>query len=48
MVGSILAKMVTGALAKKIALILLRKLVEHTDNKLDDELYEAVAEALES
>jgi len=42
-----LTKLLTGAFAKKLALILLEKLVKETDNKLDDELLSAVKEALE-
>jgi hypothetical protein len=46
MIGSFLLKFITGAVAKKVAIILLRKLVQQTDNKLDDTLLDAVEEAL--
>lgn len=41
-ITSFIIKWFTGPAIEKIVLILIKKLVEHTDSKVDDELYEAV------
>lgn len=42
----LLVKFITGKFAEKLALILLEKLVERSDNQIDDEILAAVKQAL--
>lgn len=41
-ITTFIIKYFTGPAIEKMVLILIKKLVEHTDSKVDDELYEAV------
>ena len=41
-ITSFIIKYFTGPAIEKMVLILIKKLVENTDSKVDDELYEAV------